>query len=76
MADRLARVLTTDGAVRGVAAVTTELADEARSRHGTFPTATAALGRALTSALLLASTGKRDERLSLEFSGGRKLTEL
>jgi molecular chaperone Hsp33 len=76
VADRLARVLTTDGAVRGVAAVTTELADEARTRHGTFPTATAALGRALTSALLLASTGKRDERLSLEFSGDGPLRGL
>jgi molecular chaperone Hsp33 len=69
VADRLARVLAADGTVRGVAAVTTALADEARTRHGTFPTATAALGRALTSALLLAATGKRDERLSLEFSG-------
>ncbi len=69
MADRLARVIAADGTVRGVAAVTTALADEARERHGTFPTATAALGRALTSALLLAATGKRDERLSLEFSG-------
>jgi molecular chaperone Hsp33 len=69
MADRLARMLTTDGAIRGVAAVTTGLCDDARARHGTFPTATAALGRALTSALLLAATGKRDERLSLEFSG-------
>jgi molecular chaperone Hsp33 len=69
VADRLARVIAADGTVRGVAAVTTALAEEARSRHGTFPTATAALGRALTSALLLAATGKRDERLSLEFSG-------
>jgi molecular chaperone Hsp33 len=69
VADRLARVLTHDGTVRGVAAVTTDVCDDARSRHGTFPTATAALGRALTSALLLAATGKRDERLSLEFSG-------
>jgi len=76
VADRLARVLTTDGQVRGIAAVTTELADEARTRHGTFPTATAALGRALTSALLLASTGKRDERLSLEFTGDGPLRGL
>lgn len=69
MADRLARVLAQDGSVRGVAAITTGLCEEARTRHGTFPTATAALGRALTSALLLAATDKRDERLSLEFSG-------
>jgi len=76
VADRLARVLTVDGLVRGVAAVTTDLCDDARARHGTFPTATAALGRALTSALLLAATGKRDERLSLEFSGDGPLRGL
>ncbi len=69
-------MLTVDGAVRGVAAVTTDLCDDARTRHGTFPTATAALGRALTSALLLAATGKRDERLSLEFSGNGPLRGL
>jgi molecular chaperone Hsp33 len=69
VADAIVRMLTDDGAVRGVAAVTTALCDEARARHGTFPTATAALGRALTSALLLAATGKRDERLSLQFIG-------
>ncbi len=69
MADRLARALAHDGSVRALAAVTTDLVEEARGRHGTAPTATAALGRALTGALLLAATIKRDERLSLEFSG-------
>jgi molecular chaperone Hsp33 len=69
VADRLARALAHGGRVRALAAVTTGLVEEARSRHGTAPTATAALGRALTGALLLAATIKRDERLSLEFSG-------
>ena len=69
MADRLARALAHGGTVRALAAVTTGLVEEARNRHGTAPTATAALGRALTGALLLAATIKRDERLSLEFSG-------
>jgi molecular chaperone Hsp33 len=69
VADRLARSLAADGTVLGLAAVTTGLVDEARARHGTYPTATAALGRALTGALLLAATQKRDERLSLEFRG-------
>ena len=32
MADRLARTLTADGAVRGLAAVTTDLVEEARQR--------------------------------------------
>jgi len=69
VADRLARALGHGGTVRALAAVTTDLVEEARRRHDTAPTATAALGRALTGALLLASTIKRDERLSLEFSG-------
>jgi molecular chaperone Hsp33 len=69
MADHLTRALTADGTVRGLAAVTTGLVEEARRRHGTLPTATAALGRALTAALLVGATLKRDERLSLEFRG-------
>lgn len=69
MPDRLARTLAADGTVRGLAAVTTHLAEDARLRHGTLPTATAALGRALTAALLVGGLLKDDERVSLEFSG-------
>jgi molecular chaperone Hsp33 len=69
VADTLARAVAADGSVRALAAVTTDLVEEARGRHGTLPTATAALGRTLTGALLLAATIKRDERLSLELSG-------
>jgi molecular chaperone Hsp33 len=67
--DSLARVVAADGTVRGLAAVTTALVEEARQRHGTLPTATAALGRALTAALLLGALSKAGERVSLEFSG-------
>ena len=42
MADRVARTLSVDGTVRGLAAVTTGVVEEARLRHGTLPTATAA----------------------------------
>jgi len=69
VADRLARTLSADGTVRGLAAVTTELVEEARVRHGTLPTATAALGRALTAGLLLGGLSKADERVSLQFTG-------
>ncbi len=69
MADHLARALDADGQVRGLAAVTTDLVEEARCRHGTLPTATAALGRALTAALLLGGLQKAGERISLQFSG-------
>jgi molecular chaperone Hsp33 len=58
-----------EAGVRGLAAVTTDLVEEARRRHGTLPTATAALGRALTAALLLGGLTKDGARVSLEFSG-------
>jgi len=67
--DRLARTLSADGTVRGLAAVTTGLVEEARLRHGTLPTASAALGRTLTAALLLGGLLKTGERVSLELSG-------
>jgi molecular chaperone Hsp33 len=69
VADHLARTLSADSTVRGLAAVTTDLVEEARVRHGTLPTATAALGRALTAGLLLGGLLKADERVSLQFSG-------
>src|SRR5213593_389632 len=76
MADRLARTLTADGTVRGLAAVTTDLVEEARRRHGTLPTATAALGRALTAGLLLGGMLKTGEKISLEFSGDGPLGKI
>ena len=69
MADHLDRVLSADGTIRGLATVTTDLVEEARRRHGTLPTATAALGRALTASLLLGGLLETGERLSLEVSG-------
>ena len=55
--------------VRAMVAITTGVVEEARRRHGTFPTATAALGRTLTAGLLLGSTMKDEERLSIELVG-------
>jgi molecular chaperone Hsp33 len=77
MADGLARAVSRDGGLRVLAAVTTAVAEDGRVRHGTLPTATAALGRAMTGAVLLANTlSKRDERLSLEFSGDGPLRQI
>jgi molecular chaperone Hsp33 len=76
MTDSIARALAAGGRLRGVAAVTTDLADEARRRHGTYPVASAALGRALTAALLLGSTVKGDERVSLQFNGDGPMREV
>lgn len=55
--------------VRAMAAITTGVVEEARQRHGTYPTATAALGRTLTAGLLLGATMKDEEGLSIELVG-------
>jgi molecular chaperone Hsp33 len=55
--------------VRAMVAVTTSVVEEARRRHGTYPTATAALGRTLTAGLLLGATMKDEESLSIELVG-------
>ena len=64
----LVRVSAADDTIRAVAAVTTGVVEEARRRHGTYPTATAALGRTLTAGLLLGATMKDEERLSIELA--------
>jgi molecular chaperone Hsp33 len=63
------RSVTDDGAVRAVAAVTTRAVDQARRRHGTAPTATAALGRTLTAAGLLGSTLKDGQTVMVRVLG-------
>lgn len=52
-----------------MAAVTTNLVGTAARRHETSPTVTAALGRTLTGALLLASTLKELDRLTVQIVG-------
>lgn len=63
------RSVTDDGTVRAVAAVTTHAVDQARRRHATTPTATAALGRTLTAAGLLGSTLKDGQTVMVRVLG-------
>lgn len=60
MPDQLIKAMAADGRIRVVAAITTDLVEEARRRHQTSPTATAALGKALTGGLLLAESLLKD----------------
>lgn len=57
-----------DGA-RSYAAATTHLVEEARLRHNTSPTATVALGRALTAAVLMSGLLKVGQRVALKWEG-------
>jgi molecular chaperone Hsp33 len=63
------RAVTEDGSVRAMAAVTTRAVDQARRRHATAPTATAALGRTLTAAGLLGSTLKDGQTVMVRVLG-------
>ncbi|MDM7324304.1 MAG: Hsp33 family molecular chaperone HslO [Thermus sp.] len=68
---RILRGLAGEGQLRVVAADTGDVVEEARRRHGLSPTATAALGRAMTGALLLAQLLLKTpkERLTLRIEG-------
>jgi len=65
--DKLIHATAADNQLRCMAAVTTDLVGEACRRHRTFPTASAALGRALTGGLLLGSGVKDLEKLTVHF---------
>lgn len=64
--DTLVRATAADGTVRCMAAVTTRLVAEAAMRHQTSHTAAAALGRTLTGTLLLGSSLKELDRLTVQ----------
>jgi molecular chaperone Hsp33 len=65
--DKLVRATAADNQIRCMAAVTTSLVSEACRRHRTFPTASVALGRVLTGGLLLGSTVKDLEKITVHF---------
>jgi molecular chaperone Hsp33 len=67
MTDYLVRVIAKSGSVRGLACITTGLVNDICRRHGTLPTATAALGRALTAGTLMGAQLKTGQRVALRF---------
>ncbi|MBP1753436.1 MAG: hslO [Geobacteraceae bacterium] len=76
MKDYLVRIITTSENVRALACITTGLVDEACRRHGTYPTASAALGRALTGGALLGALLKTGQRVALKFEGNGPLKKV
>ena len=71
--DHLIQGTAANNTIRVLAAVTTNLVDEACRRHQTSPTASAALGRMLTGALLLGRTFKDLELITLQIRGDGSL---
>ena len=70
MNDRLIRALTADGRVRVVSMNITNSLNEAHRRHHLSAVATAALGRTMSSSLLLASNMKKEQaRVNVRVAG-------
>lgn len=71
MKDHLVKAVA-DG-VRVHAAITTNLVNEAVSRHDCYPVASVALGRTMTGALLMATNLKNKECITIKFNGNGPL---
>jgi len=67
--DKLVHGVAADGTIRVFAAITTDTVAEAIRRHQTSPTVSAALGRTMTGALLMGSTLKELDRLTVKIEG-------
>ncbi|EOS53341.1 MULTISPECIES: Hsp33 family molecular chaperone HslO [Paenibacillus] len=67
--DRLIRGIAMDGKVRAFAVRTTQLVEELRRRHDTYPTATAAMGRTVTAAAMMGAMLKGEDKLTVQVKG-------
>jgi molecular chaperone Hsp33 len=74
--DYLVRAITTTGNIRAFACVTSRLVQEICRQHETCPTATVALGRALTGGALMSALLQDDQRVSLKFEGNGPLRKI
>jgi molecular chaperone Hsp33 len=69
MQDHLIRAIARDANVRVCCTITTGVVADGARRHGLSPAATCAVGRALTSGLLLATLTKGGERVTVQLVG-------
>jgi len=67
--DYLIRIIAREFGVRGLAVITTNLANQICQKHGTAPTATAFLGRALTGGALVGALLKVQQRVAIKLEG-------
>ncbi|SFF03803.1 Hsp33 family molecular chaperone HslO [Alteribacillus iranensis] len=70
MSDYLVKALAYEDKVRAYAVQTTNMIDEAVHRHQAWPTAAAALGRAMTAGSMMGSMLKGDDKLTIKIEGG------
>ncbi|RDU34781.1 Hsp33 family molecular chaperone HslO [Neobacillus piezotolerans] len=70
MNDYLVKALAYGGQIRAYAVRSTETVAEAQRRHYTWPTASAALGRAMTAGLMMGAMLKGEDKLTIKIQGG------
>ncbi|CAG9623423.1 Hsp33 family molecular chaperone HslO [Sutcliffiella rhizosphaerae] len=70
MSDYLVKALAFEGQVRAYGIRTTETVGEAQRRHDTWPTASAALGRAMTASVMMGAMLKGDNKMTVKIEGG------
>jgi molecular chaperone Hsp33 len=70
MSDYLVKALAYNGQVRAYGVRTTDTVGEAQRRHHTWPTASAALGRAMTAGVMLGAMLKGESKVTIKIEGG------
>ncbi|MFC5714477.1 Hsp33 family molecular chaperone HslO [Thalassorhabdus alkalitolerans] len=70
MSDYLVKATAYEGKVRAYAIKSTEMVNEAVRRHQAWPTAAAALGRAMTAGSMMGAMLKGDDKLTIKIEGG------
>jgi molecular chaperone Hsp33 len=70
MSDYLVKAIAFEGQVRAYAVRTTATVSEAQNRHQTWPTASAALGRAMSASVMLGAMLKGENKLTVKIDGG------
>jgi molecular chaperone Hsp33 len=70
MSDYLVKALAYNGQVRAYGVKTTDTVGEAQRRHHTWPTASAALGRAMTAGVMLGAMLKGESKVTIKIEGG------
>ena len=70
MKDYLVRGIVNSKNCRVFACQTTNLLEEARQKHGLWPTASAALGRMMSATLMMGAMNKNKEKMTVTINGG------
>lgn len=70
MGDYLVKALAYEGQIRAYAVRSTETVNEAQRRHMTWPTASAALGRAMTASVMMGAMLQGDDQITVKIEGG------